>query len=65
MSLTLQCSVQFFFGGIVHERGVTFRSFALEWIELNKVQWTNQKHYLQWLSRLETYCFPIIGEKPY
>jgi len=42
---------------------VTFRSFALEWIELNKVQWTNQKHYLQWLSTLETYCFPIIGEK--
>ena len=42
---------------------VTFRSFALEWIELNKIQWTNQKHYLQWLSTLETYCFPIIGEK--
>jgi len=46
-----------------HEESVTFRSFALEWIELNKVQWTNQKHYLQWLSTLETYCFPIIGEK--
>ena len=43
---------------------VTFRSFALEWIELNKIQWTNQKHYLQWLSSLEAYCFPVIGEKP-
>ena len=47
-----------------HEESVTFRSFALEWIELNKIQWTNQKHYLQWLSSLEAYCFPIIGEKP-
>ena len=47
-----------------HEESVTFRSFALEWIELNKIQWTNQKHYLQWLSSLEAYCFPFIGEKP-
>jgi len=45
------------------EENVTFRAYAHEWIELNKLQWTNQKHYLQWLTSLETYCFPVIGTK--
>lgn len=48
----------------VSDEKVTFRAYALEWIELNKLQWTNQKHYLQWLSSLNTYCFPVIGDKP-
>ena len=48
---------------LVSEENVTFRAYAHEWIELNKLQWTNQKHYLQWLTSLETYCFPVIGTK--
>ena len=45
-------------------KNVTFQAYALDWIELNKTQWTNQKHHNQWVSSLETYCFPLIGEKP-
>ena len=45
-------------------KNVTFRAYALDWIELNKTQWSNQKHHNQWVSSLETYCFPLIGEKP-
>ena len=31
----------------------TFKEFTLDWIELNKGQWTNHKHYCQWLRTME------------
>ncbi len=41
----------------------TFKEFTLDWIELNKGQWTNHKHYCQWLRTMEQYVHPFIGEK--
>jgi integrase len=41
----------------------TFSNFASDWIELNKSQWSSDKHYRQWTSTLEQYVYPIIGGK--
>jgi hypothetical protein len=38
-----------------------FEDFSRNWIELNRYQWSSQKHYLQWISSLEVYFFPVIG----
>ena len=42
----------------------TFRQFTLDWIETNKGQWSNQKHYRQWISTMKQYVFPKFGELP-
>lgn len=42
----------------------TFQSFAEDWVELNKSQWSNQKHYRQWLSTLATYAYPVLANVP-
>ena len=43
-----------------HEEIVTFRSFALEWIELNKIQWTNQKHICNGYPHWKPTAFPSL-----
>jgi integrase len=45
------------------KKPTTFTDFASDWIELNKSQWSNDKHYRQWASTLEQYVYPIIGGK--
>ncbi|MBT8584093.1 integrase arm-type DNA-binding domain-containing protein [Polynucleobacter paneuropaeus] len=42
---------------------VSFREFALDCIEAKKVEWSNNKHMNQWVKTLETYAYPIIGNK--
>lgn len=45
------------------EAGIpTFREAALAVFAENKAGWRNDKHRAQWLSTLEAYAFPIIGE---
>jgi integrase len=41
----------------------TFETFALDCISAKKVEWSNDKHINQWTSTLQTYAFPIIGNK--
>ena len=40
----------------------TFREAALKVHALNIPTWRNGKHAAQWISTLETYAFPIIGD---
>ncbi|MGN0920191.1 MAG: tyrosine-type recombinase/integrase [Cellvibrio sp.] len=42
----------------------SFQAYALEYIELNKAGWSNEKHQTQWVNTLATYAFPIIGNLP-
>lgn len=45
------------------EAGIpTFREAALQVFAENKASWKNKKHRAQWLSTLETYAFPTIGD---
>ncbi|HJO65514.1 MAG TPA: tyrosine-type recombinase/integrase [Sphingomonas sanguinis] len=45
------------------EAGIpTFREAALQVFAENKASWKNQKHRAQWLSTLEAYAFPKIGD---
>jgi integrase len=41
----------------------TFKDAALEYIEINRASWSNEKHAAQWTATLEAYAFPIIGDK--
>jgi integrase len=41
----------------------SFKDYSLEWIEINKGLWSNTKHYRQWISTLESYVYPRIGNK--
>jgi integrase len=43
-------------------REITFRSCAERYITANKAGWTNLKHSKQWVSTLETYVYPAIGD---
>ena len=45
------------------KKSTTFSDFASDWIELNKSQWSNHKHYRQWISTMERYVYPLIGGK--
>ena len=45
-------------------RSKTFKEVALEYVQGQEAGWKNQKHRAQWLSTLETYAFPILGELP-
>ena len=44
-------------------KAVHFRQFAVDCVEAKRSEWRNKKHGDQWLSTLETYAFPIIGDK--
>ena len=45
------------------EAGIpTFREAVLQVFAENKTTWKNQKHRAQWLSTLERYAFPVIGD---
>ena len=40
-----------------------FKDFSLKCIEIKKSEWSNEKHLSQWYKTLETYVYPIIGDK--
>lgn len=42
----------------------TFREAALRAHDEQKASWRNPKHRAQWLSSLEAYAFPTLGDKP-
>lgn len=42
---------------------VTFREAARTVFESHKGAWKNSKHQAQWLSSLEAYAFPLIGDR--
>lgn len=41
----------------------TFGEFALQCVENKRAEWKNQKHTSQWIYTLETFAFPVIGNK--
>jgi integrase len=41
----------------------TFKKTALAYIDAHRAGWRNQKHAAQWQATLETYAFPIFGDK--
>jgi integrase len=45
-----------------HRAKVTFKKFALNYIETFSPQWTNDKHADQWVNTLTSYAFPVIGD---
>jgi len=45
-------------------RSKTFKEVALEYVQAQEAGWKNQKHRAQWLSTLETYAFPTLGDLP-
>jgi len=42
----------------------TFKDVSIEYIQTHEAAWKNSKHRAQWLSTLETYAFPVIGDTP-
>ena len=42
----------------------TFRDAAMRVHADHKAAWKNGKHQAQWISTLETYAFPMIGDRP-
>jgi len=38
-----------------------FEEFARNWVETKRHEWSNEKHYHQWINTLTYYCFPVIG----
>lgn len=47
-----------------HKAKVTFKKFALDYIQTFSPQWTNDKHASQWGNTLTAYAFPVIGALP-
>jgi len=41
----------------------TFKKTALAYIEAHRAGWRNVKHASQWQNTLETYAYPVFGEK--
>lgn len=45
----------------IKSKPTTFSEFALEYIERMRPKWRNPKHAEQWVSTVERYAFPYIG----
>ncbi|WP_408594929.1 tyrosine-type recombinase/integrase [Limnohabitans sp.] len=43
---------------------LSFRDFALDYIETMRPKWRNQKHGDQWVATVSNYAFPVIGAMP-
>lgn len=50
--------------GRISSHPPTFRELATSYHDDRKASWKNAKHRDQWLSTLETYAFPKIGDQP-
>jgi integrase len=42
----------------------SFRQVALEYINTHRAEWKNAKHESQWRNTLETYVYPVFGDRP-
>jgi integrase len=42
---------------------ITFMEFAKACVEMKRPEWRNEKHAAQWTYSLETFAYPIIGNK--
>lgn len=42
---------------------VTFAEFARQLVDAKRPEWRNQKHAEQWVTTLEQYAYPVIGNK--
>lgn len=47
---------------VVKAKSPIFREFALEYIERMRPRWRNPKHAEQWVSTIERYAIPFIGQ---
>lgn len=47
---------------VLKAKSPMFREFALEYIETMRPRWRNPKHAEQWVSTIERYAIPIIGQ---
>lgn len=45
-------------------RAITFKDAALEYIDVKKAGWSNEKHVWQWENSLSLYAFPFFGSLP-
>lgn len=43
-------------------KDVSFRTCAERYMSAHRAAWKNEKHEAQWLSTLEKYAFPVIGD---
>jgi len=43
-------------------KSITFKEFALSYVERRQHEWTNTKHKEQWIYTLKNFAFPVIGE---
>ncbi len=48
----------------VETQQVTFKTFALQYVEAKRLEFRNQRHAEQWVYTLTEYAFPEIGDKP-
>lgn len=48
----------------VEAKRITFKGFAIEYVEAKRREWRNQKHGDQWVFTLTEYAFPVIGDMP-
>ncbi len=44
-------------------RRITFKDFALDYVNAKRPEWRNRKHGDQWVFTLTEYAFPVIGAK--
>jgi integrase len=51
-------------GQIAAGRAKTFTQCAEAYIDAHRPEWKNSKHVGQWEKTLETYVYPLIGQKP-
>lgn len=47
----------------LNQDALTFRDASRKYIQKESPSWKNAKHAQQWTNTLETYAFPVIGEK--
>ena len=45
----------------IEKPSISFKKYALEYIDRMSPKWTNDKHTEQWVSTLTLYAFPVIG----
>lgn len=46
-----------------NSRKIRFDKFSKECVKKKRTEWRNEKHANQWLYTLETFAFPVIGDK--
>ena len=43
---------------------ITFQEAASQYVASNEMAWKNEKHRWQWRQTLETFAFPVVGDRP-